>query len=155
SLSDGFSQVIAITAQICSGVYVAGAPERGASASRSDTDWAAGACRHRPRQYRTVFGHTSSSRALSRTPILSAHAKSCKPATPSVVRLNGLAPALPGLAPPIRLLFCCRKAASLILPSYLHARRSRNFRSAVLGKPQFNQVTTAHPLGGWRRQMLL
>jgi hypothetical protein len=28
--------------------------------------------RHRPRQYRTVFGHTSSSRALSRTPILSA-----------------------------------------------------------------------------------
>src|SRR5262249_13723959 len=25
-------------------------------------------------------------------------------------------------APPIRLLFCCRKAASLILPSYLHAR---------------------------------
>jgi hypothetical protein len=75
SLSDGFSQVIAITAQICSGVYVAGAPERGASASRSDTDWAAGACRHRPRQYRTVFGHTSSSRALSRTPILSAACK--------------------------------------------------------------------------------
>src|SRR6516225_2948821 len=35
-------------------------------------------------------------------------------------------------APPIRLLFCCRKAASLILPSHLHARRSRNFRSAVL-----------------------
>src|SRR5215471_12117846 len=35
-------------------------------------------------------------------------------------------------APPIRLLFCCRKAASLILPSYLHARRSRNFRLAVL-----------------------
>src|SRR5215469_8058681 len=75
SLSDGFSQVIAITAQICSGVYVAGAPERGASASRSDTDWAAGACRHRPRQYRTVFGHTSSSRALSRTPILSTACK--------------------------------------------------------------------------------
>src|SRR5262249_31492816 len=40
-----------------------------------DTDWAAGACRHRPRQYRTVFGHTSSSRALSRTPILSAACK--------------------------------------------------------------------------------
>src|SRR5215471_4894755 len=69
------AEVIAITAQICSGVYVAGAPERGASASRSDTDWAAGACRHRPRQYRTVFGHTSSSRALSRTPILS---EACK-----------------------------------------------------------------------------
>src|SRR4029077_9578627 len=46
SLSDGFSQVIAITAQICSGVYLAGAPERGASESRSDTDWAAGAFRH-------------------------------------------------------------------------------------------------------------
>jgi hypothetical protein len=72
SLSDGFSQVIAITAQICSAVYVAGAPERGASASRSGTDWVAGACRHRPRQYRTVFGHTSSSRALSRTPTSSA-----------------------------------------------------------------------------------
>jgi hypothetical protein len=27
----------------------------------------------------------------------------------------------------------CRKAASFRLPSYLHARRSRNFRSAVLG----------------------
>src|ERR1700733_310067 len=65
SLSDGFSQVIAITAQICSG------PERGASASRSGTHWAGGARRQRPRQYRTVFGHTPSSRALSRTPISS------------------------------------------------------------------------------------
>src|SRR5580693_4457569 len=71
SLSDGFSQVIAITAQICSGVYVAGAPERGASASRSGTHWAGCARRQRPRQYRTVFGHTPSSRALSRTPISS------------------------------------------------------------------------------------
>ena len=33
---------------------------------------------------------------------------------------------------PIRLLFCCRIAASLRLLSYLRARRSRNFRSAVL-----------------------
>src|SRR6516225_5223556 len=97
SLSDGFSQVIAITAQICSGVYVAGAPERGVSASRSDTDWAAGACRHRPRQYRTVF-------ATRRVPARSRgrqycrrHAKSCEPATPTVVRSNGLAPALPAL----------------------------------------------------------
>ena len=64
SLSDGFSQVIAITAQICSGVYVAGAPDRGASVSRSGTDCPSAACRHRRRQYRTVFGHTSSSRAL-------------------------------------------------------------------------------------------
>src|ERR1700683_2608806 len=71
SLSDGLSQVIAITAQICSGVYVAGAPERGASASRSGTHWAGCARRQRPRQYRTVFGHTPSSRALSRTPISS------------------------------------------------------------------------------------
>src|ERR1700732_3666744 len=75
SLSDGFSQVIAITAQICSGVYVAGAPARGASQSRSDTACPSLASRQRWRQYRTVFGHTSSSRALSRTPILSAACK--------------------------------------------------------------------------------
>jgi hypothetical protein len=75
SLSDGFSQVIAITAQICSGVYVAGAPARGASQSRSDTACPSLASRQRWRQYRTVFGHTSSSRALSRTPTLSAACK--------------------------------------------------------------------------------
>src|SRR5262249_11183171 len=152
SLSDGFSQVIAITAQICSGVYVAGAPERGASASRSDTDWAAGACSHRPRQYRTVFGHTSSSRALSRTPILSAackimrarNANCCEvewartsassasrcagktitgsAASQGIRNFPSQLPIRHATAPPIRLLFCCRKAASLILPSYLHAR---------------------------------
>src|SRR6266481_2178597 len=72
SLSDGFSQVIAITAQICSGVYVAGAPDRGASASRSGTDCPSAARRHRLRQYRTVFGHTPSSRALARTCVPSA-----------------------------------------------------------------------------------
>src|SRR4030081_3228097 len=72
SLSGGFSHVIAPTAQICSGVYVAGAPDRGASVSRSGTDCPSAACRHRRRQYRTVFGHTSSSRALSRTPTSSA-----------------------------------------------------------------------------------
>src|SRR6266849_5150810 len=72
SLSDGFSQVIAITAQICSGVYVAGAPGRGASASRSGTDCPSAARRHRLRQYRTVFGHTPSSRALARTRVPSA-----------------------------------------------------------------------------------
>src|ERR1700751_556055 len=38
SLASGFSQVIATTAQICSAVYVAGAPGRGASASRTGTD---------------------------------------------------------------------------------------------------------------------
>src|SRR5207244_3004123 len=62
SLSDGFSQVIATTAQICWGVKVAGAPDRGASASRSGTDCPLAASRHRLRQYRTVFGHTPSSR---------------------------------------------------------------------------------------------
>jgi hypothetical protein len=72
SLSDGFSQVIATRAQICSGVYVAGAPERGASASRSGTDCPSAACRHRLRQYRTVLGQTPSSRALARTRMPSA-----------------------------------------------------------------------------------
>jgi hypothetical protein len=38
SLASGFSHVIATMAQICSGVYVAGAPGRGASTSRSGTD---------------------------------------------------------------------------------------------------------------------
>src|SRR6516162_263840 len=66
SLSDGFSQVMATTAQICSAVYVAGAPDRGASASRSQTECLSSACRHRLRQYRTVFGQTPSSRALFR-----------------------------------------------------------------------------------------
>ena len=68
SLSDGFSHVIATRAQICSGVNVAGAPERCASASRSGTDWRppppASACA-RP----TVSGQTPSSRALTRTPM--------------------------------------------------------------------------------------
>src|SRR6516164_9336169 len=96
SLSDGFSQVIAITAQICSGVYVAGAPERGASASRSDTDWAAGACRHRA----NTAPSSATRRVLARSrgrQYCRRHAKSYEPATPTVVRSNGLAPALPAL----------------------------------------------------------
>jgi hypothetical protein len=68
SLSDGFSHAIATTAQICSGVYVGGAPDRGASVSRSKTECLSLASRHRLRQYRTVFGQTPSSRALLRTP---------------------------------------------------------------------------------------
>jgi hypothetical protein len=141
SLSDGFSQVIAITAQICSGVYVAGAPERGASASRSGTDWAGGACRHRPRQHRTVFGHAPSSRALSRTPTSSAacnimrarRANCCevewaRTSASSAARCAGstitgsaanrgiaiLPSQLPirhATTPPIRLLFCRRKSS--------------------------------------------
>jgi len=72
SLSDGFSQVIATIAQICSAVYVAGFPERGASASRSAIDRPLAPCRHRLRQYRAVFGQMPTSRALSRTPTPSA-----------------------------------------------------------------------------------
>jgi hypothetical protein len=65
SLSAGFSQVIAINAQICSGVYLAGAPERGASAIRSETDCLSAACRHRLRhrlrphiEFPRAFAHT-------------------------------------------------------------------------------------------------
>jgi len=52
SLSDGFSHVIATRAQICSGVNVAGAPERCTSASCSGTDCLSAASRQRLRQYR-------------------------------------------------------------------------------------------------------
>ena len=46
SLCDGFSEVIATDAQICSGLNLAGAPKRGASASRSGTDCSSPAYRH-------------------------------------------------------------------------------------------------------------
>src|SRR3984893_2095114 len=61
SLSDGFSQVMAIPPQIGSGVYVEGAPEPGASASRSGSDCPSFASRQRQRlrQSRIVFGHTA------------------------------------------------------------------------------------------------
>jgi len=72
SLAAGFSHVIATIAQICSGVYVPGAPGRGASAKRSGTDAPSAACRHRWRHRRTVLGHTSNRWALSRTPTPSA-----------------------------------------------------------------------------------
>ena len=71
SLSDGFSHVIATRAQICSAVKVAGAPGRGASASRSQTGCMSAAPRQRWRQYRTVFGQMPSAPAQVRTPILS------------------------------------------------------------------------------------
>jgi len=83
SLSDGFSHVIATRAQICSGVYVGGAPDRGASASRSQTERLSSACRHRLRQWRTVFGQTSSSRALSRTATHRRHAQSSEREVPT------------------------------------------------------------------------
>src|ERR1700737_4616986 len=50
------SHVIAPPAQICSGVNVGGAPDRGASASRSQTERLLSACRHRLRHYRTLLG---------------------------------------------------------------------------------------------------
>src|SRR5262245_39300516 len=79
SLADGFSQVIATRAQICSGVNTAGAPERGASARRSGTDCPSAAVRHRVRQYRTVLGQMPSSRALARTPTPSAACRMRRP----------------------------------------------------------------------------
>ena len=69
SLSDGFSQVIATTAQICSGVYVAGAPDRGASASRSATD-----CPRPPAA--TACANTAPSSARHRVPVRS-RARAC------------------------------------------------------------------------------
>ena len=94
SLSDGLSQVIAITAQICSGVYVAGAPSaahrRAARAPTAHRALHASAC-----------ANTAPSSATRRVPARSRvrrccrrHAKSCEPATPTVVRSNGLVPAL-------------------------------------------------------------
>ena len=47
---------------------VGGTPDRGASASRSQTERLLSACRHRLRHYRTLLGQTPSSRALTRTP---------------------------------------------------------------------------------------
>jgi FAD binding domain in molybdopterin dehydrogenase len=62
----------ALSPRMASAVYVAGAPQRGTSESRSGTGWASAACRQRLRHCRTVFGHTPSSPAFSRTPRLSA-----------------------------------------------------------------------------------
>jgi hypothetical protein len=56
--SDGCSQANATIAQICSGVNVAGAPGRGASANRWATGAASSAARQRHSQCRTVFGQT-------------------------------------------------------------------------------------------------
>lgn len=67
SLSGGFSQVITINAQICSGVYIGAAPDRGACESRSGIDCGSAASRHRIRQYRTVSA-TPNSRPLPPTP---------------------------------------------------------------------------------------
>ena len=65
----GCSQANATIAQICSGVNVAGAPGRGASANRWATGVASAALRQRRCQWRTVFGHTPSWRAIWRTPV--------------------------------------------------------------------------------------
>ena len=67
--SEGCSQAKATIEQICSGVNVAGAPGRGASANRLATDAASSSARHRPSQWRTVFGQTPNRRPISRTPV--------------------------------------------------------------------------------------
>ena len=75
--SAGCSQAKATIAHICSGVILAGAPGRGASAKRwassvapSFTSGAISAApRQRRSQWRTVFGQTPSWRAHSRTPV--------------------------------------------------------------------------------------
>ncbi len=144
------------------------APKRGdiRRAARARTGREA-PCRHRPRQYRTVFGHTSSSRALSRTPTSSAaaciimrirNANCCdvewaRSSASSASRSAGStitgSAANRGIATsrlsfrfvnattlPIRTpVLLLPKSSSLRLPSYLRARRSRNFRSAVLVHP--------------------
>ncbi len=69
SLCSGGSQASAMIAQTCSGVNVAGAPGRGSSASRTAIVVPGGAASQRARHSRTVFGQTSSRRAISRTPV--------------------------------------------------------------------------------------
>lgn len=56
-------------AQTCSGVKVAGAPERGASVSRNTTGASVGPANQRARQWRTVLGQAPSWRAISRTDV--------------------------------------------------------------------------------------
>jgi hypothetical protein len=68
-LASGASHARAKIAQICSDVKVAGAPGRGRSAKRSATLAPARLDSQRPRQCRTVFGHTPIRRAVSRTPV--------------------------------------------------------------------------------------
>src|SRR6202789_2446533 len=92
SLSDGFSQVIAITAQICSGVYVAGAPERGASASRSDAPVASARANTAPSSATRRVPARSRARQYRRQPAIS-----CGLARPTVVSSSGLVPASPAL----------------------------------------------------------
>ena len=58
-LAEGGSQARATIAQICSAVNIAGAPERGASASRSATLSSSVAASQRRRQSRTVLGSTA------------------------------------------------------------------------------------------------
>jgi hypothetical protein len=68
----GGSQARATIAQTCSAVKTAGAPERGASASRLvmlSSPWTAS---QRRRQRRTVLASTLTMRAVSRTPFPSA-----------------------------------------------------------------------------------
>jgi len=61
--------------QTCSGLNVAGAPQRGASSNRSAIGACAGPANQRARQWRTVLGQTQSWRAISRTPVPAAERK--------------------------------------------------------------------------------
>lgn len=60
SLSSGGSQASAMIAQTCSGVNVAGAPERGSSSNRIATGAFVELANQRARQCRTVLGQTPS-----------------------------------------------------------------------------------------------
>ena len=71
-LSRGVSQAIAMIAQICSAVKVAGRPFRGSSASRAATSPAGWRAIHRRRQTSTVFRQIPSRRAVSPMPTSSA-----------------------------------------------------------------------------------
>jgi len=65
----GSSQASAMIWQICSGVKVAGAPQRDASLNRSAMPAAAFAAVQRRRQWRTVLRQTPSAAALSVMPL--------------------------------------------------------------------------------------
>jgi hypothetical protein len=66
--SSGRSHANATMAQVCSGVMVAGAPERGASCNRSATVSPAPLASQRARHKLTPLRHTPSRWALSQTP---------------------------------------------------------------------------------------
>jgi hypothetical protein len=95
SLSDGFSHVIETMAQICSDVKMAGAPERGASASRSGADCPSAACRHRSANTVLSSAIRPSPARWRARPHRPQPAGSSGRATPTAAGWNGYAPAVP------------------------------------------------------------